>query len=289
MVRDFNGSHDRQSSTATFQLGGNGFADDKTYVIGTSTDPVHPSTLRTGDRTRPLNDSTLLASANAAQVPLPGNPGYFEFLSWGWWTSSVPDPHDHNKTTQVLGNFVVGQVPTVALPTIGSATYTGFMAGVAQRGSSAPYTAAGSYQNTWNFQTGRGAFTGNFDGKNYSGMTQGIGGTNFAGNFNSTGGGYRRFGRPERRFLLRADRYRGPSSRLSSWHVLDRQRSFLLPGDGHLRRSALILAGDEVGDAGDIVAPEPRQALIGGGLIGGDGDDAGILGRHRRCARVAFA
>ncbi len=195
VVRDFNGSHDRQSSTATFQLGGNGFADDKTYVIGTSTDPVHPSTLRTGDRTRPLNDSTLLASANAAQVPLPSNPGCTcEFLSWGWWTSSVPDPHDHNKTTQVLGNFVVGQVPTVALPTIGSATYTGFMAGVAQRGSSAPYTAAGSYQNAWNFQTGRGAFTGNFDGKNYSGMTQGIGGTNFAGNFNSTGGGYRRFG-----------------------------------------------------------------------------------------------
>ena len=46
-----------------------------------------------------------------------------------------------------------------------AATYTGFMAGVAQRGSNAPYVAAGSYQNAWNFQTGRGAYTGSFDNR----------------------------------------------------------------------------------------------------------------------------
>jgi hypothetical protein len=195
VVRDFNGSHDHHPSTATFQLGGNGFADDKTYVIGTSTDPVRQSTLRTGDHTRPLNDTTLLASANAAQISLPSNPGCTcEFLSWGWWVSSVPDPHDRNKTTQVLGNYVVGQVPTVALPTMGSATYTGFMAGVAQKGTNAPYAAAGSYQNVWDFQRGRGAFTGNFDGRGYSGTIRGTGGTTFAGAFNSTGGGYQRSG-----------------------------------------------------------------------------------------------
>ena len=67
-------------------LGGGGFADDKTYVMGTQhNDPSRLSTLRTGDHTSPLNDTTLVASANAAQVPLPGNPGCTcEFLSWGW-------------------------------------------------------------------------------------------------------------------------------------------------------------------------------------------------------------
>ena len=75
------------------------------------------------------------------------------------------------------------------LPQIGSASYNGFMAGIAQRGGNSPYLASGSYQNTWNFQTGRGAFAGSFDGRSYSGMTQttgGTGSTTFAGTF--TGG-----------------------------------------------------------------------------------------------------
>src|ERR1700730_17570875 len=152
VVTDLHGSR-HHASTATFQLGGVGglgapksaFADGKTYAIGTQRNgPSRLSTFRTGDHTRPLNDTTLLASANAAQVPLPANPGCTcEFLSWGWWASSIPDRHDSNKTVQVLGNYVVGQVPTVALPTMGSATYNGFMAGVAQKGSNTPYVAAG--------------------------------------------------------------------------------------------------------------------------------------------------
>jgi hypothetical protein len=194
VVHDFDSSsHHHQSSTATFQLGGNGFADDKTYVSGT--DPSHSSTLRTGNHTRPLNDATLLASAGAIPVPLPNNPGCTcEFLSWGSWASSVPDAHDSSKATQVLGYYVVGRAPLVPLPMTGSATYTGFMTGIAQKGSNPQYTATGSYNNDWNFRYGRGAFTGNFDGRNYSGMTYGTGGTTFAGNFNSTGGGFRRSG-----------------------------------------------------------------------------------------------
>ena len=199
MVHDFNSSHHdydhHQSSTATFQLGGNGFADDKTYVIGTSTDPLHRSTLRTGDHTRRLNDATVLASAGATPVPLPSNPGCTcEFLSWGSWASIVPDPHDSNKFTQVRGNYVVGRAPLVPLPMTGSATYTGFMSGIAQQGSNPRYVATGSYQNMWDFQHGRGAFTGNFDGRGYSGTIRGTGGTTFAGAFNSTGGGYYRSG-----------------------------------------------------------------------------------------------
>ena len=77
---------------------------------------------------------------------------------------------------------------------MGSATYTGFMAGVAQKGTNAPYAAAGNYQNVWNFQTGRGAFTGSFDGRGYNGTIQGTGGTTFAGAFNSNGGGHHRSG-----------------------------------------------------------------------------------------------
>jgi hypothetical protein len=196
VVHDFNSSHHdydhHHSSTATFQLGGNGFADDKTYAIGTSTDPLHQSTLRTGDHTRRLNDATFLASAGAAPVPLPSNPGCTcEFLSWGSWASIVPDAHDSSKATEVLGNYVVGRAPLVPLPMTGSATYTGFMSGIAQQGSNPRYAATGSYQNIWNFQYGRGAFTGNFDGKNYSGMTYGTGSTTFAGNFNSSGGYHR--------------------------------------------------------------------------------------------------
>jgi hypothetical protein len=193
VVHDFNSSHHHHSSTATFQLGGNGFADDKTYVIGT--DPSHLSTLRTGDHTRPLNDATLLASAGAVPVPLPSNPGCTcEFLSWGSWASIVPDPYDSSRKTQVRGNYVVGQVPTVALPTMGIATYSGFMTGIAQKGSNDPYLATGSYQNRWDFQYGRGAFTGSFDNRGYSGTTRGTGGTTFAGTFNSTGGGHHRSG-----------------------------------------------------------------------------------------------
>jgi hypothetical protein len=208
VVQDFNGSqhhHYHQSSTATFQLGGTGglgatnsaFADDKTFVIGTQTnDPSRLSTLRKGDHTpRALNDSTLLSSSNAAPVPLPSNPGCTcEFLSWGSWASIVPDAHDPNKATQVRGNYVAGQVPTVALPTMGSATYTGFMSGIAQQGSNPRYAATGSYQNVWSFTNRSGAFTGSFDGRGYSGTMlapESTTSTTFAGNINSTSGHHR--------------------------------------------------------------------------------------------------
>src|SRR5438309_3002501 len=40
-------------------------------------------------------------------------------------------------------------------------------------------------------------------------------------------------------------------------------------------------AGDEVGDAGDIVAPEPGQRAVRGPGIRGDGDDVVLPRRHR--------
>ena len=47
------------------------------------------------------------------------------------------------------------------------------------------YAAAGSYSNTWDFQKGRGDFSGSFDRRRYSGTTQLVPGsnTNFNGNF----------------------------------------------------------------------------------------------------------
>jgi hypothetical protein len=183
-------------ATATLQLGGvgglgapnSGFADDNTYVIGTQVnDPSRLSSLRRGDNTQRLNDQTLLASANAAQNALPANPGCkCEFLSWGWWASSIPDPQHEGRTYTALGTYVVGKVPTVPLPQTGSATYNGLMAGVAQNGRDAPHLASGSYQNVWNFQSRTGVFNGSFDSRNYAGTTQATGGagsTTFAGSF----------------------------------------------------------------------------------------------------------
>jgi hypothetical protein len=165
-------------STATLPLSGTS--------VAMSNDPSRPSTLQIGDHTYQINPTTTLASAS--------NPACrCEFLSWGWWKSSVADPRNNGKTYTALGTYVAG-TPSVQLPMTGIATYNGFMAGYAQKGGNAPYQATGSYQNAWNFQTGQGDFTGSFDRRNFSGTTYTTGGTTFAGNFNSVGGHHHRSG-----------------------------------------------------------------------------------------------
>jgi FecR protein len=189
IVVGLNASH--QTATATLQLGGAGhstFLNDKSYSM--TNDPAHPSTLRIGDRTYPLNASSALVSASSPATCT------CEFLSFGVWASSGTSPRNDGTTATALGTYVAGKVPTVQLPTMGSATYNGFMAGFASNnGQISP--ASGTYQNVWNFQARSGVFNGSFDNRSYSGTTQatgGPGGTTFAGNFNSTGGGYNRSG-----------------------------------------------------------------------------------------------
>lgn len=190
VVKGLDGSrYDRQPSTATLAVGSqhSTFADDKNYVaykLPTDTSPQ--STFKNGYRpARPINDTTAVASVPAA-------PGCAcEYLTWGWWASSIPDPNHPGRSYEAVGTYVAGKLPTVQLPTTGSATYSGFMAGMAQQGSNAAYAAAGTYQNVWNFQRRNGAFSGTFDGRSYSGLTYATGRSGsptFSGNFY---GGYR--------------------------------------------------------------------------------------------------
>jgi len=206
VIPDFNGSHRHHasaaaatSSTATLQLGringmganNSAFIDDKTYAMLTQTnDPIRRSTLQTGRNTQRLHDTTLLASANAAGVTLPSNPGCTcEFLSWGWWASNIPDPRHPGHSNDVLGNYVAGKVTTaVQMPTTGSATYNGFMGGLV-RDHGDVRLGAGSYQMNWNFQNRNGMFNGSFDNRPYSGNAsanattpQNFNGTFYGGN-----------------------------------------------------------------------------------------------------------
>jgi hypothetical protein len=181
IVVGLNGSH--HSAAATLQLGGAGnstFVDDKTYIM--TSDPSRPSTLRIGDSTHPINPTTLLASASSPATCT------CEFLSWGAWASSVPDPRNNGKTYTAVGTYVAGTIPTVQLPTTGSATYNGFMAGFVSSNGTLQ-AASGAYQNIWNFQNRAGMFNGNFDNRSYTGTTQATGsGPAFTGSFSGGGG-----------------------------------------------------------------------------------------------------
>jgi FecR protein len=164
-------------ATATLPLSG---TRNGTSVAMTN-DPSRPSTLQIGDHTYQINPTTTLTSASSPTCTC-------EFLSWGKWTSSVADPRDNSKTLTALGTYVAG-TPSVQLPTTGGATYNGFMAGYASHHGQINY-ATGTYQNAWDFRTRTGVFNGSFDGRGYSGTTQGTG-TTFAGTFTSTGGHHR--------------------------------------------------------------------------------------------------
>lgn len=191
-------------STATLQLGGVGgqgaansaFIDDKTYIMVTQyNDLSRLSAWQESGRTFQATDTSALVSANTApipfQIPSQGTPGscVCEFLSWGWWGSKVPDPHDSRITYTAVGAYVAGTPTTsVQLPQTGSATYSGFMAGMVNNNGTV-YAGSGSYQNAWNFGARTGVFNGTFDGRAYSGATQGVAGsTTFTGSFTGSGG-----------------------------------------------------------------------------------------------------
>jgi hypothetical protein len=162
-------------ATATLPLSG---TRNGTSVAMTN-DPSRPSTLQIGDHTYQINPATTLTSAS--------NPACTcEFLSWGKWNSSVPDPRDDSKTLTARGTYVAG-TPSVQLPTMGNATYSGFMAGYASNNSQ---LITGTYQNAWDFRARSGVFNGSFDNRSYSGTIQGTG-TTFAGTFTSTSGHHR--------------------------------------------------------------------------------------------------
>ena len=201
VVYDLTGSH-RHPTITTLQLGGtaglgagnSAFIDDKTYTMVTQyNDWSRLSSWRRGGFTQQATDTSVVVSGAAGPVPMgipmEGStaPCVCEFLTWGWWASSVPDARDRLRTYTAVGPYVAGTPTTaVQLPQTGSATYSGFMAGIASSNGNA-YAAGGAYQNAWNFGSRSGVFNGSFDGRAYSGTTQATyGRPDFTGSF--TGG-----------------------------------------------------------------------------------------------------
>jgi hypothetical protein len=173
--------NDSHNSAATLQLSG---TSNGTSVVMRN-DLSRQSTLQIDGHTYDINPHTVLAGASSPSICT------CEFLSWGVWASSARDPLNNGKTLAAFGSYVAG-TPSVQLPTTGTATYNGSMVGFASNNGHIS-AASGSYQNAWNFQTGRGTFNGSFDGRSYAGATQatGAGSTTFTGTFNSTSGYHR--------------------------------------------------------------------------------------------------
>src|SRR5216683_8301005 len=166
IVVGLNSSH--HPATATLQVSGAG------NVLASANTPA--TVLASANRF-----ATVLASANSPATCT------CEFLSWGVWASSVPDPRNNGQTYTALGTYVAGTgTPTVQLPTMGSATYNGFMAGFASHhGEISPLT--GSYQNTWDFRAHSGNLNITFGDRHLAGTTQASAGSGFTGSFGHTG------------------------------------------------------------------------------------------------------
>ena len=119
---------------------------------------------------------------------LPSNAGCTcEFLTWGLWSTSARDPRDNGKSYLAYGTYVAG-TPSVTLPPMGTATYSGSMLGAVKERGQDPRFATGTFTNAWNFQYRTGNFNATFDNRAYNGNTAGTGApgsTTFNGTFNS--------------------------------------------------------------------------------------------------------
>jgi hypothetical protein len=108
-------------------------------------------------------------------------------LKWGFFfgdTKTTAGAREHVH----LGTWIAGKIPTGdSLGLRGQATYTGHSIGnVFNNGSL--YTAVGSFQNQWNFDTRKGSVQMNFDQTAYTGTTAIKGSTfNFDGTLSAPG------------------------------------------------------------------------------------------------------
>jgi FecR protein len=169
IVVGVNGSH--YPATATLPLSG---TRNGTSVAMTN-DPSRPPTVQIGGTTYPLDATSVLTSRTNSGCTC-------EFMSFGSWSSSVPDPRNNSNTLTARGTYVAGTPTTaVQLPQTGSANYNGVMLGNV---NGSPSITSGSYQMGWNFADRLGNFSGNFDGRTYNGAMSavpGSAGVNFAG------------------------------------------------------------------------------------------------------------
>jgi hypothetical protein len=187
----------------TLELGGTSttalFVDDKTFGMVTTNDPIRPSTVKVGNQTFVIQDSTALATGLPPGVTLVGTAGSCtcEYLTYGWWGTAISYTNGFrsNQADVIpIAPFVVGTLTTsVQMPQTGHATYNGAMAGTVLNNGNA-YGALGSYSSTWSFAARAGSFNATFDGAQYVGgaiAQPGSGGVTFSGAFV---GGSGRFG-----------------------------------------------------------------------------------------------
>ena len=187
----------------TLQLGGgsgrqgptSAFIDNNTYAMTTQdADYDRRSKLEKNGHTYRVKDHTVLASAQAAPVTLPGNPALCtcEYLTWGWWSTDTTiksGPNAGDKVGVNMGTYVAGQPTTaIQMPQTGTATYNGFMVGNVKNGANS-YIGSGNYTMNYNYGARLGGTSMQFDNRSYGGVVAGTNssGTNFAGAF--TGGG----------------------------------------------------------------------------------------------------
>jgi hypothetical protein len=193
------------SPNATLQLGGSTtnstFFNDSNYAtadvnrqgtvqpIGSSTTLQHDTTLVS------LAANQLAATPVTPPIPQGFGTGKCEcaYLSFGYWSSTISynGTYRTGQTDSIAtAPYVVGTVANpVMLPNTQSATYTGFMAGMAQLGSNNAYFATGDMTINWSFNRGAGSVGGTFDNKAYSGALAITPGTpNVSGQIQMTGG-----------------------------------------------------------------------------------------------------
>jgi hypothetical protein len=132
------------------------------------------------------------AGAAAARIIIRGLDGTLSSpnatLQLGGSTTNSTFFNDSNYATADVNRQGTVANP-VMLPNTQSATYTGFMAGMAQLRSNNAYFATGDMTINWSFNRGAGSVGGTFDNKAYSGALAITPGTpNVSGQIQMTGG-----------------------------------------------------------------------------------------------------
>ena len=178
------------TQSTTFNLGGltgNGasaFVDDNRFAArSTNNNNGSEVAMVTADLFRDANGNLppSLNRPDGTSIP------QYEHLKWGFFfgdTKTTPGQREHVH----LGTWIAGKIPTGdSLGLKGQAIYTGHSIGnVFNNGSL--YTAVGSFNNQWNFDSRTGTVQMDFDKTVYSGTTAIKGSTfNFGGNLSATG------------------------------------------------------------------------------------------------------
>ena len=177
------------NQSTTFNLGGlnvdgtSAFVDDNRFAAR-SNNSGYEVAMVTADLFRDATTGNLPASLN---LPDGSSIPKYEHLKWGFFfgdTKTTAGAREHVH----LGTWIAGKIPTGdSLGLRGTASYTGHSIGnVFNNGSL--YTAVGSFQNDWNFDTRKGTANMNFDKMNYTGTTAIKGSSfNFDGNLTAPG------------------------------------------------------------------------------------------------------